>query len=221
MRILAAEDSYLIREGLRLLIATQPDLTLAGTAGSQSELLEQVDLVSPDVVITDVRMPPTNSDEGIVAAEQLARTHPGLGVVVLSQFVDASWARRLFEPTAKGRAYLVKERLGDIDQLRHACFTVVDGGTVLDPLVVEAVVGTHDASAPSALSSLTRREHEVIALVARGLSNQAIAQELFITRRAVEKHITAVFMKLGLGTDDPETHRRVRAVLLYLADDLS
>lgn len=221
MRILAAEDSFLIREGLRLLIATQPDLELVGTAASQDELLAQVDLLAPDVVITDVRMPPTNTDEGIAVAERFARTHPALGVVVLSQFVDASWARRLFDPTARGRAYLLKERLGDIDQLRQACLTVAAGGSVLDPQVVDALVGHQGSSATRALSSLTAREREVLALVARGASNQAIAEELFITRRAVEKHITAVFLKLGLDASGPEIHRRVRAVLLYLAEDRS
>jgi DNA-binding NarL/FixJ family response regulator len=216
-RLVAAEDSYLIREGLRLLLATQPDLDLVASVETLPELLDAVERERPDVVVTDVRMPPGQGDEGIQAAVGLAESHPGLGVVVLSQYVEPEWALRLFEPTAAGRAYLLKERVGDLHQLRHAIESVVAGRSVLDPRVVEALVQARTAQAASPLSRLTPREAEVLALVATGLSNSAIASRLVLTERSVEKHITSVLTKLDLGPDDAGIHRRVRAVLLYLS----
>lgn len=216
-RVVAAEDSYLIREGLRLLLATQHDLHLVAGVATLSDLLAAVDEHEPDVVVTDVRMPPGLGDEGIRAAETLARTHPGLGVVVLSQYVEPEWALRLFEPTASGRAYLLKERVGDLEQLRHAIEAVVTGQSVLDPRVVEALVQARTSQAASPLSRLTPRENEVLALVATGLSNAAIASRLVLSERAVEKHITSVMAKLDLGPEDTDIHRRVRAVLVYLS----
>jgi DNA-binding NarL/FixJ family response regulator len=217
IRVVAAEDSYLIREGLRLLLATQPDLELVATAASLPELLAVVAEHRPDVVVTDVRMPPGQGDEGIRAAEELAETHPGLGVVVLSQYVEPEWALRLFEPSAAGRAYLLKERIGDLGQLRQAIESVVDGGSVLDPRVVDALVQARTARDRSPLGRLTPRETEVLGLVAAGLSNAAIAERLVLSERAVEKHITAVLTKLDLDAADAGVHRRVRAVLVYLA----
>lgn len=217
IRVVAAEDSYLIREGLRSLLATQPDIELAANAGSLPELLDAVAEHAPDVVITDVRMPPGQGDEGIRAAEELARTQPGLGVVVLSQYVEPEWALRLFEPSAAGRAYLLKERVGDLRQLRDAIETVRAGGSVLDPRVVEALVQARTSQPATLLDRLTPREMEVLALMATGLSNSAIAAQLVLTERSVEKHITSVLTKLDLGADDVGTHRRVRAVLLYLS----
>lgn len=217
VRVLLAEDSFLVREGVRLLLDTQDDLELVGAVGSLPELIAAVERHPPDAVLTDVRMPPGDGDEGIRAAEQLARTHPGLGVVVLSQHVEPEWAVRLFAP-ASGRAYLLKERVGDLAQLRGAIDTVVAGGTVLDPLVVDALVGARRRAA-SPLERLTPREREVLALVARGASNAGIAATLVLTERAVEKHITAVLAKLDLDPDDASVHRRVRAVLVYLAGE--
>lgn len=217
IRVVAAEDSYLIREGLRSLLATQPDLDLVAAVPSLPELLEAVDEHLPDVVISDVRMPPGQGDEGIRAAELLAESHPGIGIVVLSQYVEPDWALRLFDPSAAGRAYLLKERVGDIAQLRQAVDSVVAGGSVLDPRVVEVLVRARSERELSPLKRLTPREIEVLELMARGFSNGAIAKHLVLTERAVEKHITAVLTKLDLGPDDPEVHRRVRAVLVYLA----
>jgi DNA-binding NarL/FixJ family response regulator len=216
-RVVTAEDSYLIREGLRLLLATQDDIELVAGATTLPELLAAVDEHAPDVVVTDVRMPPDDRDEGIRAAEALARSHPGLGVVVLSQYVEPEWALRLFEPGASGRAYLLKERVGDLGQLRNAIETVVAGGTVLDPLVVEALVHARTTREASPVARLTPRETEVLAHVATGRSNAAIAEALVLTERSVEKHITAVMAKLELDPDDAAVHRRVRAVLVYLS----
>ena len=218
IRIVAAEDSYLIREGLRLLLDTQPDLALVATVSDLPALLAAVDEHAPDVVITDIRMPPNLRDEGIRAAEQLADSHPKLGVVVLSQYVEPEFALRLFARGSQRRAYLQKERVGDLRQLRHAIESVVAGGSVLDPLVVDALLEARSRQHSSALSRLTPRELEVLELVATGRSNTAIAEELTLTVRAVEKHITAILGKLDLDPDDAEVHRRVRAVLLYLAE---
>ncbi|WP_238997769.1 response regulator transcription factor [Nocardioides limicola] len=217
IRAVAAEDSFLIREGLRLLLATQSEVELVATASDLPELLAAVDEHRPDVVITDIRMPPDNADEGIRAAEQWASTHPDLGVVVLSQYVEPEWAMRLFEPSAARRAYLLKERVGDLAQIRHAVATVQAGGTVLDPLVVEALIQARSRSQDSPVSQLTPRETEVLELIATGLSNAAIARRLTLTERAVEKHISSVLTKLCLEPGDTEVHRRVRAVLIYLA----
>lgn len=216
-RVVAAEDSYLIREGLRLLLATQPDLVLVAGVSTLPDLLAAVDEQDPDVVITDIRMPPELRDEGIQAAEALARTHPGLGVVVLSQYVEPDWALRLFESAAAGRAYLLKERVGDLEQLRNAIDAVVAGQSVLDPRVVESLVSARTQRASSPLSRLTPREIEVLGLMAAGLSNAALAARLSLTDRAVEKHITSIFLKLDLGPEDTDVHRRVRAVLVYLS----
>ncbi|MPZ95504.1 MAG: response regulator [Propionibacteriales bacterium] len=216
-RVVAAEDSYLIREGLRSLLATQDDVDLVASVSSLPDLLLAVNEHVPDVVVTDVRMPPGDRDEGIQAAEVLALTHPDVGVVVLSQYVEPEWALRLFDPVASGRAYLLKERVGDLTQLRHAIEAVVAGGSVLDPLVVEALVHARTRQAASPLSRLTPRETQVLELVATGQSNAAVADSLVVTERAVEKHITSVLAKLDLDPDDADVHRRVRAVLVYLS----
>ncbi|MEV1291113.1 response regulator transcription factor [Pseudonocardia sp. NPDC049635] len=217
LRVVAAEDSYLIREGLAALLRADPDLDLVARVPTLPELQRAVAEHDPDVVVTDVRMPPGLGDEGIRAAEELATTHPSTGVVVLSQYVEPDWALRLFGPGASGRAYLLKERIGDLDALRHAIVTVAAGGTVLDPQVVEALVGARTGRTASPLAALTGREREVLELVAEGLSNGAVAERLHLGERAVEKHITAVFTKLGLDAGDDTVHRRVRAVLVYLS----
>jgi len=217
LRVVLAEDSYLIREGLRLLLTDIPELDLVATAESLPELLDAVAEHAPDVVVTDIRMPPTNTDEGIQAAEQLARLRPDVGVVVLSQYVEPEWALRLFEPTSARRAYLLKERVGDLGQVRTAITAVAAGGTVLDPMVVDALVQARERRTASPLARLTARELEILALVASGDSNAGIAETLVLTERTVEKHITSVLAKLGLDTHDAAAHRRVRAVLVYLA----
>lgn len=218
IRIVSAEDSYLVREGTRLLLQTQPDVELVSSVSTLTALLSAVDEHAPDVVLTDIRMPPTETDEGIRAAEQLAVTHPGLGVVVLSQYVEPEYALRLFDGGARGRAYLLKERLGDLDELRRAMDATIAGGTMLDPLVVDALVDARQRKRSSLLDRLTTRELEVLSHVARGRTNLSIAEELVLSERAVSKHIGSIFSKLGLSPDDTEVHRRVRAVLAYLSE---
>lgn len=214
---MVAEDSYLIREGIRLLLATQDDVDLVASVASLPELKAAVEEHAPDVVVTDVRMPPDNRDEGIQAAEIFAGSHPGMGMVVLSQYVEPEWALRLFDGGAAGRAYLLKERVGDVAQLRQALEAVTSGGSVVDPLVVEALVKERAGTSRSPLERLTPREREVLELMAAGWSNSAIAERLVLGERAVEKHVSSVLWKLDLPADDGTVHRRVRAVLVYLA----
>lgn len=217
LKVVVAEDSYLIREGLRSLLSEQDEIDLVAAVSSLPELWAAVQRHDPDVVVTDVRMPPGDSDEGVQAAESFARTHPDLGVVVLSHYVEPEWALRLFEPSAVRRAYLLKERVGDVEVLRAAIRSVASGGSVLDPLVVQALVDIRAKQARSPLSRLTPRERQVLGLMATGLSNAAIASRLVLTERAVEKHITSVLSKLDLDPEDSHIHRRVRAVLAYLS----
>lgn len=218
LRLVLAEDSFLIREGLAALLAGDEQLELVASVGSLPALLAAVEEHRPDVVLTDIRMPPSGTNEGIRAAEQLAATHPDLGVVVLSQHIEPDYALRLFDGGSQGRAYLLKERVGDLAQLRHAITTAAEGGCVLDPQVVDVLVTARQQRANSVLDRLTDREREVLDLVARGASNRAIAEALVLSNRAVEKHITSILTKLDLAADDVEVHRRVRAVLLYLAE---
>jgi DNA-binding NarL/FixJ family response regulator len=218
IRVVIAEDSYLIREGLGLLLAGAEDLELVASVSNLPDLEAAVDAHAPDVVLTDIRMPPTGTDEGIRAAEHLATTSPDVGVVVLSQHVEPEYALRLFDGGARGRAYLLKERVGDLRQLRHAIGEAARGGSVLDPDVVDALVSARRSRASSVLDRLTPRELEILGAVAQGRSNQAIADELHLSERAVEKHITSILLKLELPADDAEVHRRVRAVLVYLSE---
>jgi DNA-binding NarL/FixJ family response regulator len=217
IRVAVADDSYLAREGTRLLLETQPDLELVAAVADLDGLLAAVEEHRPDVVLTDIRMPPTGRDEGVRAAEQLAHSHPDIGVLVLSQYVEPEYALRLFDGGARGRGYLLKERLGDLRQLRRALEDVEAGGTVLDPLVVDALVEARQAKRSSLLQRLTPREIEVLAHIAAGKTNAAIADDLGLSERAVLKHINAIFQKLDLLPEDVEVHRRVRAVLLYLS----
>jgi DNA-binding NarL/FixJ family response regulator len=215
LRVVLAEDSYLVREGVRLLLDAVEEIDLVATCASLPDLLDTVAALEPDVVLTDIRMPPTGTDEGIRAAEQLRTSHPGVGVVVLSQYVEPSFAVGLFAAGSGGRAYLLKERVGDVDELLRAIRTVAQGGSVMDPAVVDALVAAR-RSRPSVLDRLTAREAEVLAQIATGRNNAAIAKALVLSERAVEKHINSIFAKLEL-TAEPDMHRRVRAVLLYLA----
>jgi DNA-binding NarL/FixJ family response regulator len=217
LRVVLAEDSYLMREGIRLLIEEEDDLTLVASCSDLGNLLAAVDEHAPDVVITDIRMPPTNSDEGIRAAQELRERHPDVGVVVLSQYVEPAWALRLLEDGSAGRGYLLKERVGDLGELTRAVRTIADGGSVIDPQVVDALVEARVARKRSLLSQLTERELEVLGHIAQGRNNAGIAAALHLSERAVEKHINSIFAKLGLAAED-QIHRRVRAVLLYLAE---
>jgi DNA-binding NarL/FixJ family response regulator len=215
IRVVLAEDSYLVREAVRLLFEAEPELELAAVCGDFDSLMAAVDAHAPDVVLTDIRMPPTGTDEGIRAAQQLRETSPSTGVVVLSQYADPSYAVTLFEGGSAGRAYLLKERVGDVEQLLAAVREVASGGSVIDPKVVEALVSARSSAASSRLDQLTPRENEVLAEMAQGKNNAAIAKALFLTERAVEKHTNSLFAKLGL-TEERDTNRRVRAVLLFL-----
>jgi len=217
IRVVLAEDSYLVREGVRLLIESEPELALVAVCDDLDSLLAAVETHRPDVVLTDIRMPPTGTDEGIRAAQQLRTTSPGTGVVVLSQYADPAYALTLFEGGSKRRAYLLKERVGDLDELLRAIREVASGGSVIDPKVVDTLVSARSPAARSALDRLTPREREVLGEMAQGKSNAAIATALFLTERAIEKHINSIFAKLGL-TGERDMNRRVRAVLLFLAD---
>lgn len=217
IRVVFADDNYLLREGVGQLIESQAELELVGTGTDLPSLLAEVEKQRPDVVITDIRMPPTGTDEGIRAAAQIRADHPEIGVVVLSQFAEPEYALMLLEKGASGRAYLLKERVSDIDQLVNAVKEVAKGGSVIDPKVVEALVAARTRKPDSPLQQLTPREHEVLGAMAQGKNNAAIGAQLFLTERAVEKHINAIFSKLGLA-EEKDVHRRVKAALLYLSD---
>jgi DNA-binding NarL/FixJ family response regulator len=217
LRVVLADDSLIVREGVRGVLDFQPDITVVGSCGDLDALLAMVAVEEPDVVVTDVRMPPTGTDEGIQAAGRLRVSHPRVGVVVLSQYADPDYALPLFEHGSAGRAYLVKDAVGDPRQLADAVRAVAAGRSVVDPAVVEALVAARAGSRTSPLARLTEREREVLAQIARGASNAAAGAALFMSERAVEKHINVLFSKLGL-TAEPDINRRVKAVLIYLAE---
>jgi DNA-binding NarL/FixJ family response regulator len=217
LRIVFAEDNYLVREGTIALLSETGEIEIVGTAASKEELLDAVEEHVPDAVLTDIRMPPTGTDEGIVAAREIRATHPEIGVVVLSQFADDAYAYDLLRDGAEGLGYLLKERVADVEEVVRALGEVARGGSVLDPRVVEALVSAKDRLAHSPLASLTDREREVLSLMAQGRNNAGIAEALFLTERAVEKHINSMFHKLGLS-EEPNVHRRVMAVLAFLRE---
>ena len=217
IRLVIAEDDYLVREGVRRLLETRDDIEVVAVCEDLHSLLEAADTDRPDVVLTDIRMPPGGSDEGIQAATRLRETHPDVGVVVLSQFATPSYALALLEGGSERRAYLLKERVRDLDQLVGAIRSVADGGSVMDPKVVDALIAESARSEESPLSQLTPRERDVMREMAEGKNNAAIAETLFLTERSVEKVIHSIFLKLGL-TFEQATHKRVRAVVLYLAE---
>jgi len=217
LRVVFAEDNYLVREGTAALLATAEEVDLVGTAASLDELLSAVDEYSPDAVLTDIRMPPSGTDEGIRGAKQIRSAHPEIGVVVLSQFAEEEYAYDLLKDGAAGLGYLLKERVADVEELVRALTEVARGGSVLDPKIVEALVAAKEHLAHSPLAQLTDREREVLGHMAQGQNNAAIAKSLFLTERAVEKHINSLFHKLDL-TEEPDVHRRVMAVLAFLRD---
>jgi len=216
IRVVLAEDHYLLREGVRRLIDAQPELELAAVCEDFDSLIAAIDLHRPDVVLTDIRMPPTGTNEGIRAAEHLRRSHPDAGVVVLSQYADPEYALQFLEHGSKSRGYLLKERVSDLDQLLAAIQEVARGGSVIDPKVIDALVAAR-SKAQSPLADLTTRESEVLSEMAQGKNNAAIATTLVLSERAVEKHINSLFSKLGLS-EERDVSRRVKAVLLFLAD---
>jgi DNA-binding NarL/FixJ family response regulator len=214
IRVLVAEDNVLLRDGIRRILESVDDLELAGTCGTYDELVAAVEADAPDVVLTDIRMPPTGTDEGIRAAAHLREHHPEVGVVVLSQYVSPQYALALLADGSEGRAYLLKDRVGDVDDLVDAIREVGGGGSVIDPKVVEELVRAR-TRVRSPLDHLTPREREILAEIATGKSNAAIAAALALSERAVEKHINSIFSKLHL-VEEPDVNRRVKAVLLYL-----
>ena len=217
IRVVLAEDNYIAREGIEHALAAAEGIEVVSTCADFDSLLAGVDAHEPDVVVTDIRMPPTSTDEGIRVAARLRETKPDIGVVVLSQYDDPGYALALLESGSEGRAYLLKDRIRDRAQLVAAVEEVKRGGAVIDSKIVESLVSAQSRHADSPLSELTAREREVLSEIAQGRSNAAIAESLVLTKRAVEKHINAIFMKLGLAQDD-DVSKRVMAALMFLAD---
>jgi DNA-binding NarL/FixJ family response regulator len=212
MRVVLADDSVLLREGVARLLE-EAGFEVAGQSGTAEDLLRHVGLYKPQVAIVDIRMPPTHTDEGLRAAREIRERFPATGVLVLSQYVEPGYAMELLSESAEGIGYLLKDRVSDVEQFAQAVRRVGEGGSALDPAVVSQLVGRRRAEGP--LDELTPREREVLGLMAEGRSNQAIAEQLFVTLRAVEKHVTSIFTKLGLPATT-DHHRRVLAVLAYL-----
>ncbi|MGH2663600.1 MAG: response regulator transcription factor [Actinomycetota bacterium] len=217
LRVVFAEDNYLVREGTAALLADVEDLDLVATAADLDELLQAVEEHRPNAVLTDIRMPPSNTTEGIDAARRIRAAHPETGVVVLSQFDEEEYAYELLKEGAEGLGYLLKERVADVAEIARALRDVAGGGSVLDPKVVERLVARRDREARSPLAQLTERERQVLGLMAEGKNNAAIAGALFLTERAVEKHINSLFHKLSLS-EERDVHRRVMAVLAFLRE---
>jgi DNA-binding NarL/FixJ family response regulator len=217
-RIVLGEDSLIVREGIRQLLALDPEIEIVAAVGDYLSLRQACEDERPDVVLTDIRMPPSHTDEGIRLAAELRESHPEIGVVILSQFSDPTYALALLDHGSDGRAYLLKERVHNRAELMAAIRAVTARGSMIDPKVVEALVAARSRVEQSPLGELTARELEVLAEIAQGKSNTAIAESLFLTKRAVEKHINAIFWKLGLaeGTD---VSRRVKAALMFLAEE--
>jgi DNA-binding NarL/FixJ family response regulator len=217
IRLVLAEDHLLVREGVLRLLEARPDIEVVAACGDLESLLAAAETERPDVVVTDIRMPPGETDEGIQAAARLRETSPEVGVVVLSQYASPSYVLALLEGGSTRRAYLLKERVKDIDQLVAAIHAVADGGSMIDPKVVEALVAENVRAEDSPLAQLTPRERDVLREMAEGKNNAAIAEALFLTERSVEKVIHSIFLKLGL-TWETAVHKRVKAVILYLAE---
>jgi DNA-binding NarL/FixJ family response regulator len=217
IRVVVAEDAFLAREAIEQVLSRAPEIAVMDVCEDRYSLLASIETHEPQVVVTDIRMPPTGTDEGIQVARAVRASHPGMGVVVLSQFVEPAYALALLESGSAGRAYLLKERIHDSEQLIRAIKAVVAGESVIDPKVVDALVEAQARNRNSPLAQLSEREAEVLAEIAQGKSNSAIAESLFLTKRAVEKHINSIFLKLDLRDAD-DVSRRVKATLMYLAD---
>jgi DNA-binding NarL/FixJ family response regulator len=216
LRVVIAEDNYLVREGVRRLLEDSGEVEVVAGTGDATELLDAVRRFAPDAVLTDIRMPPGHHMEGIEAARAIRSAHPDTGVVVLSQHADESYALALFADGSAGLGYLLKDRIGDLEDLVHALREVRAGGSVIDPQIVDTLVRRRSAAASSPLAALSPRELEVLREMARGRTNAGIEQSLFLSSSTVEKHVNAIFTKLRL----PESgvHRRVAAVLAFLQD---
>lgn len=218
IRVIIADDHYLVREGTRQLLEASGEVNVLATVEDGRQLRDAVDRMRPDAVLVDIRMPPTHQMEGIEASLDIRAEHPEVGVVVLSQHANSLYAFELFKDGTAGLAYLLKDRVGDLDELLRAVREVVAGGSVIDPLVVEGLLNRQRADQDRLLNTLTDREREVLGAMAEGRSNAAIGERLFISNSAVEKHINSIFAKLGLTPGESETHRRVAAVLAFLGD---
>jgi DNA-binding NarL/FixJ family response regulator len=217
IRVVVGEDDLLVREGIARLLGTEDGIEIVESCHDEPSVLSAVDELQPDVVLTDIRMPPTQSDEGIRIAAALRDGHPQIGVVVLSQYSDPRYVLSLFDHGSARRAYLFKERLGHRFQLVEAIREVARGGSVVDPKVVEVLIDAPRRAAESPLARLTPRELEVLGQIAQGKSNRAIGESLVLTKRAVEKHVNSIFAKLRLP-DDEDVSRRVYATLMFLAE---
>jgi DNA-binding NarL/FixJ family response regulator len=215
--IALADDSLIVREGVTQILAGEPEMRVVASCGDLPSLLEAVETERPDVVVTDIRMPPTSTDEGIRVATLLRAEHPDIGVVVLSNYAEPAYALALLESGSEGRAYLLKERVHDRAQLVAAIESVAAGGSVLDSKIVEPLVAAKLRVDRSPVAGLTGREREVLAEIAKGKSNAAIADALVLTKRAVEKHINSIFLKLNLSYAE-DVSKRVKATLLFLAE---
>jgi DNA-binding NarL/FixJ family response regulator len=220
LRVVLGEDSYLAREGIARALEAADEIELVASGGTLDEVLQAVDRLEPDVVLSDVRMPPNHTDEGIRLANQLRRSHPAIGVVILSQHADALYALALFDDGSDGRGYLLKDRVRDQAELSRALLEVARGGTVVDAKVVNELLAVRRQRETTGLETLTDREQEILALVAEGRSNGDIAEALVVTKRAVEGHINSIFSKLELG-DPQKVDRRVKAALLFLTEQRS
>src|SRR4051794_2645934 len=217
IRVALGEDSLIVREGLEQLLASSPTIEVVASCNDLDSLLEAVDEHEPDIVLTDIRMPPSKSDEGIQVAARLRESHPDIGVVILSQFSEPTYVVSLLESGSDRRGYLLKERVHNRGDLVSAIDAVAQGGSVIDPKIVEVLVMAKARAERSPLAQLTAREREVLSEIAVGKSNTAIAESLVLTKRAVEKHINSIFMKLGLANSD-DVSKRVKATLLFLAE---
>jgi DNA-binding NarL/FixJ family response regulator len=217
VRVVLAEDNFLLREGVRGMLSGSESIDVVDSCGDLPQTLAAIDRLQPDVVLTDIRMPPGRRDEGILIAAHCRRQFPGMGVVLLSQYAEASYVRSLLTEGTQGRGYLLKERVADLNDLVAAVQAVAAGGSAIDPKVVETLVNGRSLAGDADLARLTPRECDVLAGIAQGRTNAGIAAELFLTQHAVEKHINAIFTKLGLS-GDRTNHPRVRATLMYLAD---
>ncbi|MDQ3870760.1 MAG: response regulator transcription factor [Chloroflexota bacterium] len=215
LRVIVTDDWYIVREGARSALSSIEGIEVVATAGDAEELMGIIEEAEPDAVLLDIRMPPTHRTEGIDAAHEIRRRWPRLGVVILSQFDDPEYALELLKDGSNGRAYLLKERLGNPAQLAEALREVAAGGSILDPKVVDGLLEAQRRRSRSRLHGLTEREHEVLAMMAGGRTNAAIARTLSLTERAVEKHINSIFRKLGLS-EELDTNHRVAAVLFFL-----
>ena len=218
IRVAIADDSVLVLKGLQQLLAGHENIEVVASCDDMPSLLRAVEVVQPDVVVSDIRMPPSRTDEGIQVAVRLRQLHPEVGVVILSQYAEPGYALKLLETGSEGRAYLLKERVHDSAELVSAIESVVAGGSVIDPKVVEVLVADKARRPAPSLAKLTPREHEVLAEIAQGKSNTAIAKSLVLSKRAVEKHIHSIFFKLGLSEAE-DVSKRVKAALLVLAEE--